>query len=145
MKSVVELEIAAPQARVATLLADPQHAPRWMNDVARYEPLEGTPGLPGSRYRLVPKKGSRTFVATVLTRDLPTAASVRLEAANVTVVVKDTFIALSPTATRLKSEEDFHFRGLLGRLIGFLAQRAIRRAHRRHMLAFKRFAETPLE
>src|ERR1051325_732599 len=74
MKSVVELEIAAPQARVATLLADPQHAPRWMNDVARYEPLEGTPGMPGSRYRLVPKKGSRTFVATVLTRDLPTAA-----------------------------------------------------------------------
>src|ERR1043166_6326544 len=89
MKSVVELEIAAPQARVATLLADPQPAPRWMNDVARYEPLEGTPGMPGTRYRLVPKKGSRTFVATVLTRDLPTAASVRLEAANVTVIVKD--------------------------------------------------------
>jgi len=35
----------------------------------------------------------------------------------------------------------FSFKNPCNRLFGFLAQRAIRNAHRRHIEAFKRFAE----
>jgi len=48
---------------------------------------------------------------------------------------------VSPGRTRLISEEVFSFKNPFNRLFGFLAQRAIRNAHRRHIEAFKRFAE----
>jgi hypothetical protein len=140
MKSVVELEIDVPQARLADLFTDPQQCTSWMDDIDRVETISGQPGMPGYKYRLVPKKGEMVFVATVLAGNLPAEARLSLEASNVTVSVKGTFVALSSDRTRLTSEEVFSFRGPL-KAFGFLEQGAIRAAHRRHMEAFKRFAE----
>jgi hypothetical protein len=89
----------------------------------------------------VPKKGKMVFVATVLARNLPTESHLSLEASNVTVSVKGTLVALSSDRTRLTSEEVFSFKKPINRVFGFLARGAIRNAHRRHMEAFKRFAE----
>jgi uncharacterized protein YndB with AHSA1/START domain len=141
MKSVIELEIAGPRPRVAELFASPENSPRWMDDLGRYEAISGTPGMPGSRYRLVPKKGSMTFVATVTARELPRRIQVELDSPTVTVSVTGTFDELSPGRTRLVSEEVFRFKGLFSKAFGLLARPAIRRAHRRHMEGFKRFAE----
>ena len=82
MKSVVELDIDVPREKLAALSADPANITKWMDDLERYEPLTGEPGMPGSTYRMVPKEA-----------------------------------------------------------IGFFAGGAIRKAHRKHMDAFKRFAE----
>jgi len=51
MKSIVELDIVAPQERVAELFSDPRNLERWMDDAA-YEPMSGVPGEVGSTYRL---------------------------------------------------------------------------------------------
>ena len=56
MESVIELEINVPQARLAALFTDPQQNTRWMDDVDRIETISGQLGMPGSKYRLVPKK-----------------------------------------------------------------------------------------
>ena len=141
MKSVIELEIDAPQARTAELYADPQNCPRWMDDLEKYEPISGQPGMPASTFRMVPKKGDMVFVATVVARNLPDEVRMNLEAANVRVTVKATFAALSAETTRLTSEEDFHFKGFFNRVFGFLAHFSIKKAHRNHIEAFKRFAE----
>jgi len=141
VKSAIELEIDVPQARLAELFTDPQQNTRWMDDVDRVETISGQLGMPGSKYRLVPKKGNMVFVATVLARNLPTDAHLTLESSNVTVSVKGFFVALSSGKTRLTSEEVFSFKGPLNRVFGFLARGAIKNAHRRHMEAFKRFAE----
>jgi hypothetical protein len=141
MRSVVELEIDVPQARLAALFADPQQNTSWMDDVDRVETISGQLGMLGSKYRLVPKKGRMVFVATVVSRNLPTESQLSLEASNVTVSVKGIFVAISPRRTRLTSEEVFSFKGPLDKVFGFVAQRAIKGAHRRHMVAFKRFAE----
>ena len=141
MKSVVELDINRSQERVATLFADPENNPKWMGDLARYEPLSGQPGMPGSTYRLVPKKGEMVFLATIVSRNLPNEIRLSLVASNVTVSITARFIQLSVEKTRLVSEEEFSFKGLVGKLVGFFAQGSIRKAHRRHIEAFKRFAE----
>jgi hypothetical protein len=141
MKSVIELEIVGPRPRVAELFASPENSPRWMDDLGRYEAISGTPGMPGSRYRLVPKKGSLAFVATVKARELPRRVQVELDSPKITVSVTGTFEELSPGRTRLVSEEVFTFKGLFSKAFGLLARPAIRRAHRRHMEGFKRFAE----
>ena len=142
MKSVIELEIDMPLAKLAALFGDPQQNTSWMDDVDRVETISGQLGMPGSQYRLVPKKGKMVFVATVGARNLPIESHLSLEASNVTVSVKANFVALSSDRTRLISEEVFNFKGPLNKVFGFLAQKAIKKAHRRHMEAFKRFAES---
>ena len=138
--SIVELDIDAPRDLVASLFADPRHSPRWMEDLERYEPISGVPGDEGSTYRLVPKRGW-VFVATVLEKSLPEQLRLRLEDSHCSVAISVTFVALADDRTRLVSAETFEFHGLWNTIVGFVAQTAIRRAHRRHMDAFKRFAE----
>jgi hypothetical protein len=141
MKSIVEVDIDAPQAEVATLFTDPRRNTAWMDDVDRVEPVAGQLGVPGSKYRLVPKTGGMVFTATVLTRNLPDEAQLSLEASKVTVGASARFVATGPRTTHLISEQVFRFRGLGAKIFGFLARSAIRKAHRRHMEAFKHFAE----
>jgi polyketide cyclase/dehydrase/lipid transport protein len=141
MKSVVELEIDVPQDTLAALFADPSNMTKWMDDLERYEPLSGEQGMPGSTYRMVPKEGTMVFVATVLSRDLPNEIRLRLDASNVVVSIRVTFSRITPDKTRFISEEEFTFKGLFGTIIGLFAGGSIRKAHRKHMDGFKRFAE----
>jgi uncharacterized protein YndB with AHSA1/START domain len=85
MKSIIELEIDVPQERLAALFTDPQQNTRWMDDIDRVETISGQLGMPGSKYRFVPKKGKMVFVSTVLARNLPTDAHLSLESSNATV------------------------------------------------------------
>jgi polyketide cyclase/dehydrase/lipid transport protein len=142
MKNRIELEIDGRQADVAELFADPRNNPRWMDDIDRIEPVSGEIGQVGSVYRIVPKRGTLTFVAKVVTRSLPVELALCLEARRVSVAVIDRFVPLSDGKTKLISEETFTFNGLIGNVIGFMARRSIAAAHRRHMESFKRFAES---
>ena len=142
MKSTVELDIEAPRDRVAALFNDPNNNPKWMDDIARIEPIKGPLGEPGSVYRFVPKDNPElSFVATVVARE-PAQTRLLLENPNVTVAITDEFRELSSAKTKLISQEVFNFKGLFSRIYGFVGALAIKRAHRQHMEAFKRFAET---
>ncbi len=140
MKSVINLHIDAPQATVAELMSNPANNSKWMGDT-EYQPVSGTPGAPGSKFRLIPKDGTPDFVATVVARNLPNELRLQLEAPTVDVDITDRFVALSPKKTLLVSEEVFRFKGTKGRIASLFARRAIKDAHRKHMEAFKRFAE----
>jgi hypothetical protein len=141
MKSVVELDVNVPQRPLAELYANPEYMTEWMDDLDRYEPLRGEPGAPGSQFRLVPKSGDMVFVATVVSRALPDEVRLQLDASTVAVAVKARFVPRSPETTRLVSEEVFTFKGVFNTLFGMFARASIRKAHRRHIEAFKRFAE----
>jgi hypothetical protein len=141
MKSIVEVEINLPQKEVAELYADPRNNLRWMHDVARYEPLSGEEGMPGSIYRLLPKEGDMIFVATVIERNLPDELKLHLEAADVDVQVRGTFSSLSPIRTKLISEEVFTFKGVEEETVSSSVKEDIKRAHRQHIEDFKCFAE----
>ena len=142
MKSTVELDIEVPQSEAAELFADPGHNLEWMDDLDRIEPVSGRPGEPGSVYRMVPKRGSRVFDATVVSRALPTEVRLSLDSPGWLVGIRDTFLRMSDRRTHLISEEVFTFKGRFSTVVGFIAGPAIRRVHRRHMEAFKRFAES---
>jgi len=140
-RNVVEVDILVPPARLAGLFADPMQFPRWMHDMARIEPVSGELGMPGSRFRMVPKRGDMVFVATVLGRNLPSEVDLNLDAEKVAILTKALFQPLSPERTRLRHEQVFSFKGFLGRLFGRLSRAAMHKAQRRHMEGFKRFAE----
>jgi len=140
MKSRVVLDIDAPPKRVAKLYADPTYNTSWMYELRRCEPVSGKPGMPGSVYRLIPKDGSMLFTATVVSR-LPNELRLRLDAENVSVDVHGTLSMLPDGRTRFASEEVFHFKGVWNKAYGVLARPAIRKTHKKHIKAFKRFAE----
>ena len=141
MKSIVEVEINMPQNEAAELYADPRNNLKWMHDLARYEPLSGEEGMPGSTYRLVPKEGDMIFVTTVVERHLPDELKLHMEASDVDVEVRGTFRSLSPTKTKLISEEVFTFKGEEEETVSPTVKEDIKAAHRRHIEDFKRFAE----
>ena len=141
MKSIVEVEINKPQIETAELYADPRNNVKWMDDVARYEPLSGEEGMPGSTYRLMPKAGDTIFVATVVERNLPDQLKLRFEASDVAVDITGTFTSLSPTKTKFISEEVFSFKGADEESVNPSVKEDIKAAHRRHIEDFKHFAE----
>jgi len=141
MRSVVELDIDGPRERVAELFADPANITKWMHDLARCEPVSGMFGTTGSSYRMVPKTGDMAFVATILLRNLPEEVRLRLDGKNMVVMITDRFSVTSMGTTRIRSVEEFRFTSLLGRLIGFVAQGSIKKAHLSHMKSFKEFVE----
>jgi hypothetical protein len=138
----MKIDVEVPQARLAPLLADPELSTKWMDDVDRVEPISGLLGMQGSRYRLVPKPGGMEFVATVVGREIPAELRVSLEGRIVTVAVTARFAVISPTSTRLTHVQAFNFKGLFNRIGGLLARGSIKQAQRRHLEAFKRYAET---
>jgi hypothetical protein len=141
MKSIVQVEINRPQAKSAALYADPRNHPKWMHDIARYEPLSGKEGMPGSTYRLVPKGGDMIFVATVVERNLPDKLKLHLQASDVQVDVTGTFRSLSATRTTFISEEEFTFKNGGDETVSPSVKENIQAVHRRHIEDFKRFAE----
>ena len=141
MKSVVELDIAAQQSIVADLYMDPANNPEWMEELDRIEPISGDLGEPGSVYRMVPKRDDMVFVATVLAKHPPSETRLSLVAPGTSVSIQVRLHKLAWDRTRFISEETFRFKGLRRTAMGLLAAPAIKRAHRRHMLAFKRFVE----
>ena len=145
MKSTVELDIDARQTEVSELFANPLNNPRWMDDLERIEPISGELGRPGSVYRMVPREGGlggMEFVATVVKRELPDEVRLALQSSRVSMQATDTFQRLSDGKTRMISEEVFTFKGLFSKVFGLMARGRIKAAHRRHIEAFKRFAET---
>jgi hypothetical protein len=141
LKSVIEVEIDRPLQDVAELFADPHNNTEWMQDVKRYEPVSGEQGLPGSTYRLVPKEGELMFLATVMKRNLPHELRVNFTAATVDMAMTARMAALSPTRTKLISEEEFTFKDSENEPVDSSVKEAIKANHRRHIEAFKHFAE----
>jgi len=142
MKSIFEAEIDVPQAKLAKFYANPENNIKWMVDLERCEFISGELGMPGSKYRLVPKKGNMIFTATVISKDLPNESVLILEAPSVNVLVTGKFIALSHEKTKFISEEIFTFKGLFNKAFGFLASAAVKKAHYKHMNDFKQIVKT---
>src|SRR5215831_19651807 len=137
MKSIVVVDIDAAPKKVATLYADPTNNAKWMDDVARCEPISGMPGVQGSVYRLVPKpkRGSMVFTATLVQR-LPNELHLTLDASNVTVSVQGSLTSLPNGRTRFTSREVFSFKGVWNKAYGVLAKPAIHNVHRKQIKAF---------
>jgi len=141
MKSIVELDIHAPRDKVVGLFNDPNNNQKWMDDLARIEPIKGPLGEPGSVFRFVPKANSSLdFVATMISRNAE-RTRLLLDNPKLAVAITDDFREISEGQTHLVSEEIFEFKTLVGKITGLFAMSAMRHAHRRHMEAFKHFVE----
>jgi hypothetical protein len=153
MKHTESIVIALPRERVAQLLADPAHLPKWLRGLVLHEPLDGVHGQVGTRSRVVMRMGQRTFECTeTITRRepadlraIPEASVVHFEreiaGEGMWSSVRDRLTEAGPQTTLWVSESEYRFGGLLMRLLGLLMPGSFREQSRQHMRDFKAFAE----
>jgi hypothetical protein len=157
MKYTVSIEIALPLERVAQLLADPAHIPKWLRDVVLHEPLSGTHGQVGTMSRVVMQTGEQRFEAieTITRREpadlrnLPKGSVVHYEREIVSEgmwsAARERLTEAGPNTTLWESENEYRFSSLLMRLVGLLMPGTFRRQSVKqslqHMQDFKAFAE----
>ena len=143
MKYTFETEINAPIEKVAELVGNPDNRKEWMAGLESDEHVSGTPGMPGAKSRLVFKTGNVTitFIGTVIARSLPDEFSETFDASNVLTKATTRFVALSPQKIQYISEQEFQFKGIVNKLVGFLLQGEFKKQTLTHMENFKRFAE----
>jgi hypothetical protein len=153
MKYTVSIEIALPREKVAQLLADPEHLPKWLHGLVLHEPLNGVHGQVGTRSRVVMQMGKQTFEGTeTITRREPTdlhgipSESVvhfdrEIVGKGMWSAARERLTEAGPETTLWESENEYQFSGLLMRLVGFLMPAAFRKQSQQHMQDFKAFAE----
>lgn len=142
MKYSVHIDIRKPLEEVYALFTDPQNYPEWMDGFIRIEPLEGTPGEPGSTARFIFRSGSRTMsmTETILSVNAPHSVTVRFNANGVDNVVTTRLERVADDITRCHNDQEFRFRGLMA-LLSRLMPGAFRKQSMKYLEAFKAFAE----
>lgn len=153
MKYTVSIEIAMPREKVAQLLADPAHLPKWLRGLVLHEPLRGVHGQVGTTSRVVMQMGQQKFEATeTITRREPAdlcgisnGSAVHFEreivGEGMWSAVCDRLTEAGPDTTLWLQESEYRFSGLLMRLVGLLMPGTFRKQSLQHMQDFKAFAE----
>lgn len=153
MKYTNSIEIALPREKVAQLLADPAHLPKWLRGMVLHEPVDGVHGQLGTKSRVVMQSGKRQLecTETITRRDPTDLAEIPREAvvhfdremvgAGMWSAVRDRLTEASPESTLWESESEYRFASPLMRLVALLMPGAFRKQSQQHMEDFKAFAE----
>jgi hypothetical protein len=153
MKYTVSITIALPRERVAQLLADPAHLPKWLRGLVLHEPLNGLHGQVGTESRVVMQMGQEEMEGTeTITRrepanlqGIPSDSVVRFDreivAKGMWSAGRERLTEASPETTLWVSENEYRFSGLPMRLMAPLMRGAFRKQSQQHMQDFKAFVE----
>ncbi len=153
MKYTVSTEIALPREKVARLLADPAHLPKWLRGLVLHEPLSGEHGQLGTRSRVVMQMGQRQLECTeTITRrepsdlrEIPKTSVVQFDreivGEGMWSAVRDRLTEATPETTLWESENEYRFSGFLMKLVALLMPGTFRKQSQLHMQDFKAFAE----
>lgn len=153
MKYTNSIEIALPRQKVAQLLADPAHLPKWLRGLVLHEPVNGIHGQLGTKSRVVMQSGKREIECTeTITRrdpadlhEIPKESVVHFDreivGAGMWSVVRDRLTEVDPETTLWESESEYRFSSLLMRLVGLLMPGSFHKQSQQHMQDFKAFAE----
>ena len=142
MKYELEMEIFAPRKIVADLYIDRARMKEWQPSLLDCKELHGIPGEVGAKRELTHKMGKRSIVMTETVREsnLPENICYVYEAKGVWNPVENHFQEISSGKTRWTFKTEFQCKGFM-RVMSFLMPGAFKKESRKHMRAFKDFAE----
>lgn len=142
MKYSNEVLINLPVKRVVELFDNPVNMKKWMPGLVSFEHLEGKPGYPGAKSKLIYKMGNRNIemIETIEVRNLPKEFTGTYEANGVWNRVRNTFID-EGNKTKYVSESEFKLKGFM-KLMGWFMPGAFKKQSQNFLELFKKFAES---
>lgn len=143
MKYIVDTVIDKPLDNVIANFDDSEKLKQWMEGLLSFDHLEGTPGEVGAKSKLVFQMGKKKIemIETVTVKDLPRAFGGTYEADGVLNTVINRFESVGNNQTRMTQECEFEFTNLMMKVMGFFIPGAFKGQTRKHLAAFKAFAE----
>lgn len=144
MKYTMEVDIDAPVETVAAVAAQPAEWKNWLEGLKEFEHLSGADGKAGARYRLMFQTGKMEmeFTAEIMQSELPELMRMQMDACNLLATSTTRLRTTAAGRTRYTSEQDFAFKGVFNKIIGFILQREFKAQTRRHLANFKRLVES---
>jgi uncharacterized membrane protein len=135
--------IDLPRSKVIELFDDPANMPKWQKGLQSFEAIEGVPGQPEAKSRLVYQMGSRKMVMieTITRRDLPDAFDGTYDVDGVHNIVENRFSELGPDRTLWESHNVFSFASLPMKIMGWLMPGMFSKQSQKYAEDFKAFAE----
>jgi len=142
MKYTVSIIIEKPLDQVIALFDDPDNMRKWMDGLKYFEHLEGTPGHPGARSKLVFDMGDREveMIETITQRDLPDIFEGRYEGSGIVNTVKNKFESIGEGRTKWINEHEFKFSGFM-KWVAPLASNILKKQSIKLQKSFREFAE----
>ena len=143
MKYTCEVIIELPRDRVLELFDSTENLQKWQTGLKSFEHLEGTPGEPGAKMRLVYDMKGRTteMVETVTARNLPDGLTFTYEAKGVWNECENKFVDNGNGGTRWVMDSEFRCKGFMA-LLTLLAPGMFKKQTSSEMKKFKNFAES---
>jgi len=143
MKYSVEIEINKSIEKIIPLFDSVEHLDKWMEGLKSFEHLSGTPGQVGSKSKLVFQMGRRqiSMIETITVKNLPHEFSGTYQADGVFNIVKNKFVKISDNKTKYISEQEFQFKGIFMKLMGFLFPGMFKKQSMKYLTNFKNFVE----
>ena len=143
MKYEIEMRVALPRARMIELFENQENFPKWQPDPLEMKTVSGTPGKKGAVTEYVYRIGKRPveMTETIVSSNLPYECSATYVNKSCWNIVENRFEEVSPTETRWHVKTEFKATGFM-RIMLALMPGAFRKETRKHMEAFKSFAES---
>lgn len=143
MKYVVDTVIDLPVGEVISKFDDAGNLQEWMEGLLSFEPISGTPGEIGAKSKLIFQMGKKKIemIETITVKNLPHEFGGTYEADGVFNTVMNRFESVGNEQTRMTQECEFEFTNLMMKVMGFFIPGAFKSHTRKHMDAFKAFAE----
>jgi hypothetical protein len=143
MKYSFELTLDLPRDRVAELFDNMDNLKHWQPELVSWEHMDGHPGEPGSRTKLVYQMGKKEveMIETIVKRNMPEEFSATYEATGVWNAVENYFIEVDENTTSWVFGTEFKFTGFLMRMMAMLMPGMFKKQSYKYMVQFKEFAE----
>jgi hypothetical protein len=134
----VEIEIEQPRARVIESFDNPENLVKWQPGLQRFEHVSGTPGQPGAKSILTYNMRGRTME---LLETVPEEFNGKYEWRGGYNTLRNRFTEVGPARTRWESTCEYHFTGLMPRIMGMLFPGMFRKQTLGFLKNFKAFCE----
>ena len=140
----VSIDIDLPRDKVIEMFDNPDNMLQWQTGLQSYEHLEGEPGHPGAKAKLVYLQGKHRIelIETVTERNLPDEFNGTYSWEGGSNSLVNRFIELGPDKTRWESTCTYDMRSMMLKIMSTLMPGMFRKQNLKYMKNFKAFCET---
>lgn len=144
MKFSLHVDIDLPIDKVIELFDNTDNMMKWQEGLLSFEHLEGEPGQPGAKSKLVYKNGSKTFdlYEEITVRNLPEEFSGYYDHVAMRNSMNNSFASLSDNQTRWSTEIEYEFKTTMWKIMSLFMKPMFKKQTLGFMKNFKKFAET---
>ena len=140
MQYTLEIEVNTPVSDLMKLISHPDDLDKRMKRIKSYRLTKGISGEKGSQHQI--NFQWETVTETIVDQDLPNSCEICYESNFVTNRVKNRFIPLSDTQSKLISEQSFEFKGLLKLAKFLIPSSAFKNGSKKHLEYLKSVLES---